>query len=246
MDHYELTASEKEAINQTFAELKSEMAIDSRELSEQNKIKSLLATKTALKKKLERLQTENHEIETVVQEENDNLESILAEQETLKSEINALKSNEESDKELLEHVKGLVEKNEKLKQDEMQFKEKCRQEAARLQTEIEKANQIEPIADIEMIENKLVDEQEKLQTLRLQLAKQNRAILSVQKQLDNIPDRTELAQYQRRFIELYNQVSATHKETKQFYALYNTLDDTKLYLTKELTLLNSIYENYNE
>lgn len=41
-------------------------------------------------------------------------------------------------------------------------------------------------------------------------------------------------------------VSAKHRETKQFYTLYNTLDDTKLYLEKELSLLNSIYENYNE
>lgn len=39
-------------------------------------------------------------------------------------------------------------------------------------------------------------------------------------------------------------VSATHRETKQFYTLYNTLDDTKLYLEKEMSLLNSIYENY--
>lgn len=29
-------------------------------------------------------------------------------------------------------------------------------------------------------------------------------------------------------------VAATHKETKQFYTLYNTLDDTKLYLSKEV------------
>ncbi|EDS33901.1 fidipidine [Culex quinquefasciatus] len=39
-------------------------------------------------------------------------------------------------------------------------------------------------------------------------------------------------------------VSAKHRETKQFYTLYNTLDDTKLYLEKEMSLLNSIYENY--
>lgn len=41
-------------------------------------------------------------------------------------------------------------------------------------------------------------------------------------------------------------VGAKHRETKQFYTMYNTLDDTKRYLTKELSLLNSIHENYNE
>jgi len=31
-------------------------------------------------------------------------------------------------------------------------------------------------------------------------------------------------------------VAGTHKETKQFFTLYNTLDDTKLYLGKEVSL----------
>lgn len=30
-------------------------------------------------------------------------------------------------------------------------------------------------------------------------------------------------------------MSATHKETKQFFTLYNTLDDKKVYLEKEVS-----------
>lgn len=30
-------------------------------------------------------------------------------------------------------------------------------------------------------------------------------------------------------------VAGTHKETKQFFTMYNTLDDTKLYLGKEVS-----------
>lgn len=41
-------------------------------------------------------------------------------------------------------------------------------------------------------------------------------------------------------------VSAKHRETKQYFTLYNTLNDTKQYLTKELSLLSSIYESYSE
>lgn len=48
-------------------------------------------------------------------------------------------------------------------------------------------------------------EKERIRTLKLQLAKRNRGIVAIQRQLDNIPDRTELAQYQRRFHELYNE-----------------------------------------
>lgn len=41
-------------------------------------------------------------------------------------------------------------------------------------------------------------------------------------------------------------VSAKHRETKQYYTLYNTLDSSLQYMTKELSLLNSIYEGYAE
>ena len=41
-------------------------------------------------------------------------------------------------------------------------------------------------------------------------------------------------------------VAATHKQTKQFYTLYNTLDDTKLYLSKEVSILNSIHDNFTQ
>lgn len=51
----------------------------------------------------------------------------------------------------------------------------------------------------------MAKEKERIQLLKLQLAKRNRGILAIQRQLDNTPDRTELAQYQRRFLELYNE-----------------------------------------
>lgn len=60
-------------------------------------------------------------------------------------------------------------------------------------------------SDLRDVQKQLDKEKERLQAVRLQLAKKNRAIVSIQRQIDNIPDRTELAQYQRRFLELYNQ-----------------------------------------
>lgn len=49
------------------------------------------------------------------------------------------------------------------------------------------------------------EETEKISTLRLVLAKKNRHVYALQRKLDDIPSRAELAQYQKRFIELYNQ-----------------------------------------
>jgi hypothetical protein len=49
-----------------------------------------------------------------------------------------------------------------------------------------------------------------------------------------------------RFEELHQQTGAVHTETKQFYALFNNLSDTKTYLEKHLVRLNSINENFKK
>ena len=71
-------------------------------------------------------------------------------------------------------------------------------------------------------------------------------VRELQRQLDEIPSRTELSQYQKRFLELYSLVASKLSETRQFYNLYNILDATKLYLTREVTLLNSIFDNFEK
>lgn len=55
------------------------------------------------------------------------------------------------------------------------------------------------------LEQKINDVKSKVSDLRLILAKKNRTIAAFQRQLDDIPSRAELSQYQRRFLELYNQ-----------------------------------------
>lgn len=67
------------------------------------------------------------------------------------------------------------------------------------------AQQVTSDSDLRDAQRQLDVEKERQQSVRLQLAKKNRSIVSIQRQIDNIPDRTELAQYQRRFLELYNQ-----------------------------------------
>lgn len=67
-----------------------------------------------------------------------------------------------------------------------------------------------PPSDIEECQELFNKEQANIAQLRLQIAKKNRQIVVIHRQLDNIPDRAELAQYQRRFIELYNQGECCH------------------------------------
>uniref|UniRef100_A0A3B3DRL6 Coiled-coil domain-containing protein 93 n=1 Tax=Oryzias melastigma TaxID=30732 RepID=A0A3B3DRL6_ORYME len=149
-------------------------------------------------------------------------------------------------------LKALVTMNENLKQQEQDFRAHCREEMTRLQQNIEELKSASgQDAEEEKVPNQLIDAQynsdrEKLQKIRLLMARRNREIAILQRKIDEVPSRAELTQYQKRFVELYSQVSATHKETKQFFTLYNTLDDKKVYLEKEVNLLNSIHDNFQQ
>lgn len=48
-------------------------------------------------------------------------------------------------------------------------------------------------------------DKEKLGKIKALLARKNREIALLQRKIDEVPSRTELSQYQHRFIELYNQ-----------------------------------------
>ncbi|XP_055841455.1 coiled-coil domain-containing protein 93 isoform X2 [Episyrphus balteatus] len=242
-----LDEKDKAAILKHYADLKEEMEIDTKLLSEQSQVKALENTKAVLDKKLLRVKMDNQELNQELEKQKLKLQEQEKLEKDLIVEIKEFEKIEaKGDKSVLEKIKGLVELNEQLKKEEAEYKDQCREELERLQKEIQEMEQRNAETNPADEKDFIAKQEEHLQLLRLQLAKKNRGIVAIQRQLDNVPDRTELAQYQRRFLELYNQVSAKHRETKQFYTLYNTLDDTKLYLEKELSLLNSIYENYHE
>ncbi|KAH9369690.1 hypothetical protein HPB48_007657 [Haemaphysalis longicornis] len=120
---------------------------------------------------------------------------------------------------------------------EARFRAHCRQEMQRLQAQLAALEPDQGAADDprdSQVEAQCQQEREKLQRMRLLLAKKNREIAAIQRKIDEVPSRAELNQYQRRFVELYGQVAATHRETKQFFTLYNTLDDIRMYLDKEV------------
>uniref|UniRef100_A0A665W012 Coiled-coil domain-containing protein 93 n=1 Tax=Echeneis naucrates TaxID=173247 RepID=A0A665W012_ECHNA len=173
--------------------------------------------------------------------------------ERLEKKMKSLEEMEEqSDPGLLEKLRALVTMSENLKHQEQEFRTHCREEMSRLQQNIEELKMVSGQDTGEEKErNQLIDQQyntdrEKLQKIRLLMARRNREIAVLQRKIDEVPSRVELTQYQKRFVELYSQVAATHKETKQFFTLYNTLDDKKVYLEKEVNLLNSIHDNFQQ
>ena len=218
--------------------------------------RQVAAIKKAIEMEENRLEKSKEELEAGKR----NLEELQAKHEetvtTQKTTTGALEALEEEEqgqnKVILDQLRGLVKMNESIKKQEQEFRAHCKEEMIHLQESLEKlkTDSLEE-GDEESERFKTVLEQldkdkEKLQKISLLAAKRNREIASLQWKIDDVPARAELNQYQQQFIELYNQVAATHKETKQFYTLYNTLDDTKLYLEKEVNLLNSIYDSFEQ
>ncbi|XP_061039221.1 coiled-coil domain-containing protein 93 isoform X2 [Eubalaena glacialis] len=218
-------------------------------------------------KQLEELQASHSDLQARYEEKKKTLTELKSYGEKLDKEQAALEKVEaKADPGILQNLRALVAMNENLKSQEQEFKAHCREEMARLQQEIEtlKAERA-PGRDEKtlsggeqhgaltpaMTHNEDLDrrynmEKEKLYKIRLLQARRNREIAILHRRIDEVPSRAELIQYQKRFIELYRQISAVHKETKQFFTLYNTLDDKKVYLEKEISLLNSVHENFSQ
>jgi hypothetical protein len=237
----ELDESERGEILEHYKSLKLELE-DTQALSKQNHLNTLRATSKAYKMKFERIEKENQELKEQNEQEIEVLKQAQSKQEVLEERIGLLKQKLK-ESEASQQIQELIKENEKLSQEEVAFKDDCRKQLVELQEKIENF-QPPRDEDLEDYLRQLEEHEQVFKQARIQLAKKNRAVLSVQRQLDNIPDNSELSQYQRRFLELYNQICVKHKETKQFFALYNTLNDIKTYLEKEIALLNNICENY--
>uniref|UniRef100_A0A671TAZ0 Coiled-coil domain-containing protein 93 n=1 Tax=Sinocyclocheilus anshuiensis TaxID=1608454 RepID=A0A671TAZ0_9TELE len=204
-------------------------------------------------KELEELQSKQQEARAACEDAKIKLAEATAQTEKLERELNSLEDVEsQADSGFLEKLRALVAMNENLKHQEQTFRSHCREEMTRLQQNIEELKlEYGEGGDEKKEMNMLIDQQytadrEKLQKIRLLMARRNREIAILRRKIDEVPSRAELTQYQKRFIELYSQVSATHKETKQFFTLYNTLDDKKVYLEKEVNLLNSIHDHFQQ
>ena len=70
--------------------------------------------------------------------------------------------------------------------------------------------------------------------MRQVLADANLEAAHLQRAIDDCPTRTELIQYERRFVELYQQVSWKLDETRKYFDIYNTLETTLTFIQKEV------------
>lgn len=99
LNHSDLTETEKIALTKHYADLRSEMSVDVKQLSERSQIKNLETTKLALERKLQKIQEDNRAMEKRFAEEKRAVDLIVAEGKDIKAEIRSFESQDlKSDK----------------------------------------------------------------------------------------------------------------------------------------------------
>ena len=151
----------------------------------------------------------------------------------------------------LGRLKELVMLNECLRGQEASFKASCKAHRQSLQDQIEvygrgddpEGAEVKKMAAIEDMHEKVMN---KYNNLRSFLAETNLEVSNSARIIDDIPTRSELIQYERRFVELYQQVAWKLEETRKYYAMYNTLDTSLSFLQKNVKILDSITATFDE
>jgi hypothetical protein len=146
----------------------------------------------------------------------------------------------------LEDIAFLVEENERLKACEKEFKLTCRKERQRLSEKIkdmdlEKEAQEEDLAIIDEANEQI---QLRLSRARVKLASISRAQASESRFEDAEPTKVELLQFERRFAELYEQMTLKSDEHRRHVTTFNSLSTKVSLIEGQLSLLKSIRDGF--
>ena len=151
----------------------------------------------------------------------------------------------------LSRLQALLALTERMATQKSEFKKECARQMKQMQAELEGLQQARSAEDEDEENAKLVEierlhaaEVSKADQMKRLVGQKGREIALLSRQVDDVPTSAELMQYERRFRELYAQVASRLEETKRYFALFNTLEEKKGYLSKEVSLLNSIHENF--
>ncbi|XP_065210139.1 coiled-coil domain-containing protein 93 [Planococcus citri] len=192
-------------------------------------------------KRLE-LQQEKDRLEKDIKEAIVESESIT---NAIKNKNISLSNLAEEEKKIVQEIQELIQEHEKLKETEKTSKEFYKTNLNALEFEIQELeSNHQGEEDVEDVKNQIVHLQGKLEKKKQELGIRTREVSAKERNVDQIPSRAELSQYQKRFLELYKQVALKHTETKRFVILYNALNDKFTYMEREFNLLNSVHENF--
>mmetsp|Transcript_8414 Transcript_8414/g.10966 ORF Transcript_8414/g.10966 Transcript_8414/m.10966 type:complete len:601 (-) Transcript_8414:1528-3330(-) len=200
-------------------------------LLKQEREKELNQLRTDLKSKMEEL--------TSVKFRTKNYEEGLLEVEAY--EISS------DDRRHLNALEKLVKQTESLKKQEKDFRQSCKKKLKDLQAELSEPFEANPedekkYMEIESMHAKVRKEHTKA---RKHLAKKSQQLAVISRMVDDIPTRSELIQYERRFVELYEELATKLEENRRHVSTYNTLKQVHELLVKEESLLQSVIDSFS-
>ncbi|KAK2962458.1 putative Coiled-coil domain-containing protein (DUF2037) [Blattamonas nauphoetae] len=216
--------------------------------AQKQQIEALQKQIAALRNRLENAQNslntltnKNKQMEDVVGDQQKELAEIKEQLEDLR------RAEEEHDPAVVEQLRQMVALNESLKRQEKQFKESCKAQLEYWEAKLTEAQRtVDPNTDEHTVRLSaaLEEENEKMNKMRVVLAQKNRSIAALQRQLDEVPSRPELLQYQTRFIELFQLIGQMFSETRKYYTTFNGLLSKKESIEKETNTIRSIIEAF--
>ncbi|KAI5669445.1 hypothetical protein M9H77_19298 [Catharanthus roseus] len=164
----------------------------------------------------------------------------------LKERINAGSANSR-----VERLVSLLRLSKDLERQESDVLSHCIIEYAKLHAEV---NEVEVMlqdttaeqCQYNIPEKSLHESRDRLNLLKMELASKLRLILSVKRQIDDVPVPAELIQYELRFSELYTNIQRKLRQTRKLYDTYNALLEIKELMLKETSLLGSISSQFQD
>eukprot|EP00817_Percolomonadidae_sp_ATCC50343_P007907 CAMPEP_0117427496 /NCGR_PEP_ID=MMETSP0758-20121206/7328_1 /TAXON_ID=63605 /ORGANISM="Percolomonas cosmopolitus, Strain AE-1 (ATCC 50343)" /LENGTH=254 /DNA_ID=CAMNT_0005213159 /DNA_START=150 /DNA_END=911 /DNA_ORIENTATION=+ len=148
-----------------------------------------------------------------------------------------------SDRKILDRLQQLVKLNQVLDTHEAAFHEDRKKFGKEIKEKLDALRaeaQSDEYKQFASIGEQVKEAEGKLKKIQAAHAKKARDIVALQRQIDEIPMRAELNQYEKRFAELFDQIVTKLDETKIYYAKYNTLQHSYTYLEREMKLLTDI------
>ena len=141
-----------------------------------------------------------------------------------------------------DQIVRLVEENESLKSMEKEFKSTCRKERERLTSKIQglEAEAIEDQEELNELRAAKARIESRLARARVSLASVSRREATEARIEDDAPTPEELLQFERRFGELYEQMTLKSDEQRRHLATFNSLATKLRLIQDQIQLLRSI------
>ncbi|KAL4450778.1 hypothetical protein ABPG74_011620 [Tetrahymena malaccensis] len=152
-------------------------------------------------------------------------------------------------KELIAEAEMNVQKRNALKEQKTKLRKEIKIQIQESEKEMEKTKKEATLLEDQQEQGEefsedYIKKKEKLNKKTEELSKFNQENAVLQRQLENFPSASEIAQYQLRLLELYESISSESEKEKDNYIRYNNYCDIKTQLVQFVEIMKAFKENY--